>query len=83
MAAVHAAETDAARLDLQQHIVAVPGAQGLADEPAQPDGRVRLSPVGEQDAEPWQRIGEHRAPSLRFVHGKPRSRNLPVQWWAD
>ena len=51
MAAVHAAETDATRLDLQQHLVAVPGAQGLADEPAQLDGSIWLWPVGEQDAQ--------------------------------
>jgi hypothetical protein len=41
MAAVHTAEADATRLDLKQHLVAVQGAQGLADEPAQQDGSVR------------------------------------------
>jgi len=64
MAAIHAAEAQATRLDLQQHFVAVPGAQGLADEPAQSDGSIRLPLVGEQDAQPWQRIGDHHAPSL-------------------
>jgi hypothetical protein len=59
MAAVHTAQTDATRLDLQQHLLAMPSAQGLADESAQPDGSVRLRPVSEQDAQPCQRIGDH------------------------
>jgi hypothetical protein len=83
MAALQTAEADTTRLDVKQHLVAVQGAEGLVDEPAQPDGSARLWSVGEQDAQTWQRIGEHRAPSPSFREGKPRSGNLLVQWCAD